>query len=148
MTPLAPADLPEHTLLIAAPPDSIDTLAGALAAPGRTIRRATAWVEALQHLDEPPHLIVCGIHFENGRFYDLLKRVKEMPATRAVPFVAVRATTRLTNRLSSGALELAVISLGGTRYVDHTSAAQRGSRQAADESLRRAVDASLPPTRR
>jgi hypothetical protein len=36
------------------------------AAPARVIRRATTWAESLRHLQEPPHLIVCGIHFEKG----------------------------------------------------------------------------------
>jgi hypothetical protein len=65
-----------------------------------------------------------------------------------VPFVAVREATRLTNRLSSVALELAVMSLGGTRYIDYASAVQRDSRLAAGEDLRRAVDAALPSVSR
>ncbi|MGE5539624.1 MAG: hypothetical protein ACM30I_13475 [Gemmatimonas sp.] len=130
-------------MLIAVAPETIDVLAGALAAPDRTIRRAVTWADALRHLDEPPHLIVGGIYFDNGRFFDLLKRAKETAATQCAPFIAVRAMTQLTDRLSNAALELAILALGGARYLDYASAAQRGGADMANEAVRRAIDAQI-----
>lgn len=75
--------------------------------------------EALAALADPPVLVVCGCHFDEGRMYDLLRHLRADPELRAVPFLGVRCTP---DKLLDGALyesvKIAVRALGGNAFVD------------------------------
>jgi CheY-like chemotaxis protein len=75
--------------------------------------------QALAALSDPPALVVCGCHFDEGRMYDLLRHLRADPQLRDLPFLGVRCTP---DKLLDGALyesvKIAVRALGGNAFVD------------------------------
>lgn len=87
-------------------------------------------------------LIICGVHFDESRMYDLLSYARLRHPR--VHFLCVRVLNAEMSRLSRQSLQLAVESLGAT-LLDYAGQAAVQGVEAADEHLRTAVLASLPP---
>lgn len=70
-------------------------------------------------LADPPALVVCGCHFDEGRMYDLLRFLKAAPGLDAVPFIAVRCVPgELLDDALYESVKIAVRALGGNAFVD------------------------------
>lgn len=92
--------------------------------------------EAIDLLDPPPDLIVCGIHFDDSRMFDLLRLVKADPKSRSIPFFCFRD---LESELAPAILESLDISsraLGAAGFVDLYALKQRFGLERADEEFR------------
>ena len=70
--------------------ETIRTIAGALA----TVTGAHSLTEALKHLKSGPELVICGVHFDESRMFDLLRIAKVEPTLQAVPFLCFREIDR------------------------------------------------------
>lgn len=85
-------------------------------------------------------LIVCGVHFDESRMFDLLDHARrEHPR---VHFVCVRVLDAEISRLSREAIRTSVETLGAT-LMDYATEAREHGVDAADERLRAAVLGSL-----
>jgi hypothetical protein len=80
-----------------------------------------AFVHSIEraHADLSPEfqLILCGLHFENGRMYDFLKFSKAYQKTKDIPFLCVQVTGGI---LPAGAFKSMVTAfdvLGGDMFV-------------------------------
>jgi CheY-like chemotaxis protein len=59
-------------------------------APGLTFTAYSTLDTAVAALEQQDFdLIVCGVHFDNGKLYDFLKAAKSHPNSSSVPFVVV-----------------------------------------------------------
>lgn len=62
-------------------------------------------------------LILCGLHFENGRMYDFLKFSKAYQATNDIPFVCVQLTGGILPYGAFKSMVTAFDVLGGDLFV-------------------------------
>ncbi len=106
-----------------------------------TLVHAATLDEALASLADPPALVVCGCHFDEGRMYDLLRHLRAEPGLRAVPFLGVRCTP---DKLLDGALyesvKIAVRALGGNAFVDLLRWQKRWGEAQAAHRLTRLIE--------
>ncbi len=85
-------------------------------------------------------LIICGVHFDESRMYDLLSYVRQRhPHVR---FLCVRVLDAEMSAVSRESVRMAMESLGA-RLVDYAGHAAVHGVEAADEQLRAAVLPSL-----
>jgi len=98
--------------------------------------------EALRALlEDPPALVVCGCHFDEGRMYDVLRHLKASPALARVPFIAVRCVEgelALDDALYES-VKIAVRALGGNAFIDLLRWQRRYGEAEASHRLTRLV---------
>ena len=124
------------------PPFAYPTLERALGAdleliPVTTLADAVGMLERNRDLS----VVICGVHFDESRMYDLLRWVRSrLPK---LPFVCVRILDAELPRISLEAIELAAHTLGAAAFIDFPDlVAQRGEKE-AEQELRRAVLAQV-----
>ncbi|HEY5896593.1 MAG TPA: hypothetical protein VIV54_03455 [Burkholderiales bacterium] len=87
-------------------------------------------------------LIICGVHFDESRMYELLDHARrEHPR---VQFVCVRVLDHESSRLSRESIRIALESLGA-RLIDYATEARERGADLADDRLRAAVLGRLQP---
>ncbi|RYY85333.1 MAG: hypothetical protein EOO24_36660 [Comamonadaceae bacterium] len=74
--------------------------------------------EAMRVMRDPPALVVCGCHFDEGGMYDLLRQMKASPALDRIPFMAVRCLEGELDDTLYESVKIAVRALGGNAFVD------------------------------
>ncbi|MEG3190943.1 hypothetical protein [Lysobacter sp. D1-1-M9] len=80
--------------------------------------------------------IVCGIHFDESRMFDLLRLAKAHPAIRRIPFVCYRdLDTDLGATVVEG-LDIATKALGAAAFVDTYSLKRMNGVANADADFR------------
>lgn len=105
-------------VLVADDREAIEAFRRALTSPF-TIVPATTFDEARSALREPPAVVVCGCHFDEGHMYDLLRHMKATRELAGVPFMALRATEgELLDDALYESVKIAVRALGGNAFVD------------------------------
>lgn len=80
------------TILIAAVPAAATVIANALGSVARMMTAHTT-EEALEAALAGVDLIVAGTYFDNGRMFDLLRKLKAQVTTRTIPVLCVRAVS-------------------------------------------------------
>jgi hypothetical protein len=92
-------------------------------------------------LADRPVLVVCGCHFDEGRFYDLLRYLKSLPDQAGTPFLAVRCLRgeMLLEDTLYESVKIAVHALGGNAFVDLLRWQQRWGEAEASHRLTRLV---------
>ena len=93
-------------------------------------------------------LVLCGVHFDDGRMYDLLTYLKGRPALAAVPFLAVRLRPGELDDAIYQSVKIAVTALGGDGFLDlfrwqSRHGEQEGAFRLVDQVRRLAT--GLPP---
>jgi hypothetical protein len=105
-------------ILVADLPDSFEVFRRALTS-AFELTHAAHFDEAKSALMDPPALVVCGCHFDEGRMYDLLRFLKAAPGLDHIPFIAVRCTPgELLDDALYESVKIAVRALGGNAFVD------------------------------
>lgn len=74
--------------------------------------------QARRALQDPPAVVVCGCHFDEGAMYDLLRHMKATASLAQVPFMAVRAIEGELDDTLYESVKIAVRALGGDAFVD------------------------------
>jgi CheY-like chemotaxis protein len=112
------------------------------------LTRVATLEQARRALGEPPSLVVCGCHFDEGRMYDLLRHLKASPELARVPFVAVRCVQDdLLDDALYESVKIAVRALGGNAFVDLLRWKRRWGQTEAGHRLTQLVNtlAHSPP---
>jgi hypothetical protein len=82
-------------------------------------------------------LILCGVHFDEWRMYDLLRYVRN--GYPHVPFVCVRLLDTEIPRVSREALRIAAESLGAVGFVDMPELTRERGLEEAEKELMNTV---------
>ena len=133
-------------ILAACPPFALPRLQAALEAHVRLVP-ATSMEEAQKTLQANPDivLIVCGVHFDESRMFELLDYARR--GFPQVPFVCVRVLDAEIPRISRHALDIAAQSMGATAYLDLPQLQAEVGREAAERRLREVVLEQLGASR-
>ena len=127
-------------ILVADQPESFEAFRDALASSYQLLPAATL-EQARKALALQPALVVCGCHFDEGRMYDLLRLLKAEPATRTLPFLAVRCVEgELLDDALYESVKIAVRALGGNAFVDLLRWQRRWGPAEASHRLTHLVD--------
>lgn len=109
--------------------------------------------DALAKLDDTVKLITCGVHFDNGRVFDLLRYVRDNRRTEHLPFfIMLGASSRYSPAIVHG-IKAAADLLKVTGFTDLTRFADKIGKEEAFAALRQgirdAIDQQAPrPTAR
>jgi signal transduction histidine kinase/response regulator RpfG family c-di-GMP phosphodiesterase len=103
-TQLAEGDAPDlsgkQILLVDDEPDALDVMAQLLRHAGATVTTATCVADALEcAVRMRPDLIVSDIAMPDRDGYDLLRNLRELPQTSAIPAIALTAYARQEDRV-------------------------------------------------
>ena len=134
------------SILVADEAASFDAFRAALTT-DLPLTRVSTLEQARRALADPPSLVVCGCHFDEGRMYDLLRHMKGVPELRGVPFMAVRCIEGELEDALYESVKIAVRALGGNAFVDLLRWQQRWGAAEASHRLTHLVQtlAGLPP---
>jgi hypothetical protein len=87
-------------------------------------------------------LVLCGVHFDESRMYDLLRHVRgELPK---LPFVCCRIIEAELAKISRESIRIAAASLGASAFIDYPALVEQLGEQEAAHRLRSLVLALLP----
>jgi CheY-like chemotaxis protein len=107
-------------------PEGIDTLQNILKT-GVDLLSATTLEAAVQGLQQPVDLIVCGVHFDDSRMFDLLIHVRADRRTRDTPFLIFRDLESELDTVFFKSMEIASKALGAAGFIDlHTLKRKHG----------------------
>jgi hypothetical protein len=87
-------------------------------------------------------LVVCGVHFDESRMFDLLRYVRE--SFPRIPFVCCRVLEMQYSQISIPAIALSAASLGAATFFDLPGRAKEVGRDAAEQEFRSALLKHLP----
>jgi hypothetical protein len=84
-------------------------------------------------------LVTCGVHFDQGRMFDLLRLVRSRPHLHDVPFLlALGREVRYSPAILQG-IETAAESLGATAFINMLELVSSMGKEEAYEDMRRTV---------
>lgn len=127
-------------ILVADLPESFEAFRDALTSSHPLVYAGT-FEQAKAALADPPALVVCGCHFEEGRMYDVLRYLKALPGCGNIPFLAVRCVPgELLDDTLYESVKIAVRALGGNAFVDLLRWQRRWGVAEASHRLTRLVD--------
>ena len=86
-------------------------------------------------------LILCGVHFDDSRMFDLLRAARSDFA--AIPFVCCRIFHAELPHVTIQAIDIAAKSLGAAEFLDMPALARQFGNDGADARFRGAVLAHL-----
>jgi len=124
----------KRRVLVACPPFALATLERALAPYADLIfvnTLATARAQLSLHPDVA--MVVCGVHFDESRMFDLLQYAsQEKPG---IPFVCVRVLEREGARMNAALIATSAKALGAVDYVDVVGMVRESGRDVAEARL-------------
>lgn len=105
---------------------------------------ATAMQPALQALERDPSisLVICGVHFDGSRMYDLLRYVRTRHPR--LPFLCCRILSSEIPQISREAITLAARSLGAAGFADLPALTDQLGEEQAEARFRSMVLEQLP----
>lgn len=125
-------------ILISIRPDDLHLVAAALGDEFSTIVCHTL-KDARSHLSSELGLIACGVHFDGGAMFDLLRAAKSDPSTKDVPFfVLIGQASGHSESVLSG-IRTAARLLGAEGFTDLTRLQADLGQQAAYQRIRAIV---------
>jgi hypothetical protein len=124
----------KRKVLVACPPFALATVERALSSHADLIcvnTLATARAQLAAHLDIA--MVVCGVHFDESRMFDLLEYARRERVH--VPFVCVRVLDVEAPRTPAESIHVATKALGAVDYVDVVAMVREQGRDAAESRL-------------
>jgi hypothetical protein len=107
-----------------------------------------SYAEACARLDDSVRLVTCGVHFDNGNVFDLLRFVRENPRTANLPFfILLGAGSRYSPAIVHG-IRAAAKLLKVTAFTDLTRFSDKLGTDASIDVLRQGIRdaiAARPP---
>jgi hypothetical protein len=104
-------------ILIAIRPEDMQLMSDALGSDFDTVA-CFSLDEAKTALDHNISLVICGLHFDDGRMFDFLKHAKAGAATASIPFFCVKGAGGPLSRAIYQGIVIATEALGATGFVD------------------------------
>ena len=101
--------------------------------------------EAISLLRKGVDLIVCGIHFDDSRMFDLLRLAKADPSIQAVPFLCFRDMDSELTLPIFDSLQIACQALGAVEFIDLFHLKSQFGGEEADKRFRRILTDLLTP---
>ncbi|PMB48677.1 hypothetical protein CEN41_00630 [Fischerella thermalis CCMEE 5330] len=121
-------------ILVADVRDGVKTLESVIGTSAKIIGTNTL-NEAISLLKNDVDLIVCGIHFDESRMFDLLRIAKADPSLRDIPFLCFRdMNSALTLSILEG-MQIACKAMGAVEFVDLFNLKSQFGIQQADEQF-------------
>lgn len=104
-----------------------------------------SYEDACAHLDARVRLITCGVHFDNGKVFDLLRYVRENPQTAHLPFfIMLGAGSRYSPAIVQG-IRAAAKLLKVTAFTDLTRFSDKIGNDASVATLRQGIRDAIAP---
>jgi hypothetical protein len=105
---------------------------------GETVEliEATTFTEAVDALRNPVDGVICGVHFDESRMFNLLAHTRADERTRAIPFLVFRDQQSELDATFFRSLEISVSSFGSAAFVDLFSLKDKFGVRNADAQLR------------
>jgi DNA-binding NarL/FixJ family response regulator len=126
-------------VLVAASPESAERVRDALQE-HFTLSVTSSLAEAQSLLAEDIAIVLCGLHFDEGKMFDLLRYAKADPMTREIPFLCVKSTEGVLSSVIFQGIEIASRALGADGFVELVEWKMAVGDEAAYEQLRQLVD--------
>lgn len=105
--------------------------------------RCVTLAEAEAALSAEVAMIACGVHFDDGRMFDLLKMVKADPLLCAIPFWGILRDDGLLSTAITRGIRTAMKSMGANGLFNLSQLDTRGNAGTAYRELRGAIRKSL-----
>jgi len=99
--------------------------------------------EAQAALSTDLAMIACGVHFDDGRMFDLLKQVKADPQLAAIPFWGILRDEGLLSSAITRGIRTAMKSMGANGLFNLSQVDTGNDEEAAYRELRGALRKSL-----
>ena len=129
-------------VLVAIRPEDMDVMRRVLGDEFQVINCITLG-EARAALTADLALIACGVHFDEGRMFDLLKMVKEDPQLCAIPFWGILRDVGLLSSAITRGIRTAMKSMGASGLFNLSQLDAGSGEDAAFHNLRSAIRQSL-----
>ncbi|WP_420476950.1 hypothetical protein [Noviherbaspirillum sp. ST9] len=138
---------PRPQLLLAVRPEDVAMSKGILGEEFNAVF-CHSYAEACAQLKNDVRLVTCGVHFDNGRVFDLLRFVRENPRTANLPFfILLGAGSRYSPAIVQG-IRAAAKLLKVTAFTDLTRFSDKLGTSASIDALRQGIRdaiAAQPP---
>lgn len=108
-----------------------------------TLMHVTTIPQALAAMTTNINMVLCGIHFDECRMFDLLRFVKADVRHRSIPFLCYRDLDSALSRTILEGLEIACKALGASSFIDVYELKRTNGLARADDAFRRLVFTSL-----
>lgn len=95
--------------------------------------------EATSQLDENTGVIACGVHFDSGRMFDLLRFAKANPKTQSIPFFILLGDEKGYSQSILDGIRSAAKLLGATEFTNLPMFKAQLGEQQAFERLRQVI---------
>lgn len=128
-----------NKVLAADKPEGIQTLRNILNGHADILSASTLSDAAAMLNGQSVDLILCGIHFDDSRMFDLLGLARQSARTKDIPFLVFRDMANQLDRIFSKSIEIAAMSLGAIGFIDLFSLKQNFGIVEADKQFRRLV---------
>lgn len=99
--------------------------------------------EAQAALNADLGLIACGVHFDDGRMFDLLKLIKADPALCSIPFWGILRDEGMLSSAITRGIRTAMKSMGANGLFNLSQLGPASSEAAALSELRMAIRNTL-----
>ena len=133
-----PQDDPRPKLLIAVRPEDVAFSRNILGDEFNAVF-CHSFAEACAELDDSVRLVTCGVHFDNGKVFDLLRLVREQASTAHLPFfILLGADSRYSRAVVQG-IRVAAKLLKVTAFTDLTRFADKLGDEASIAALRQGI---------
>ena len=103
----------------------------------------TTLAEAQAALGPDLTMIACGVHFDDGRMFDLLKQVKADPQLCAIPFWGILRDEGLLSSAITRGIRTAMKSMGANGLFNLSQVETEGQGDTAYRELRGAIRNSM-----
>lgn len=107
------------------------------------VRACRSLAEAQAALSPELDMIACGVHFDEGRMFDLLTIVKSNPALSGIPFWGVLRDEGLLSTAITRGIRTAMKTLGANGLFNLSQLGPHADEDAAYRELRSALQKSF-----
>ncbi|RZI42337.1 hypothetical protein EGT07_14085 [Herbaspirillum sp. HC18] len=128
----------ENKLLIAVRPEDVPQSSDVLGTEFDIVW-CHAFKEAQAQLDAGVSMVVCGVHFDDGNVFDLLRYARSHPRIADVPFIIVLGADSRYSPAIVQSIRSASRLLGVTAFADLNRLAEKVGRERVRDVLRQGI---------
>ncbi|HEV2609416.1 MAG TPA: hypothetical protein VGU61_04045 [Noviherbaspirillum sp.] len=134
--------MPSKTILLAIRPQDLPLVTAALGSEF-DVKICHTYEEAKANLKASVGLIACGVHFDHGSMFDLLRAAKADPQTCCIPFYLLLGEGTVHSQAVLDGIRKAAKLLGAAGFTDLSRLRADLGKQQAYEILRQTVRQAL-----